>query len=73
VLIAGAGHARTDRGVPFHLSRMAPDARVLSLAFIEASDGQAADADLSGLPYDFVWVTARVDDTDHCDQLRSAH
>ena len=73
VLIAGAGHARTDRGVPFHLSRMAPDAQVLSLAFIEASDGQTADADLSGLPYDFVWVTARVDDTDHCDQIRSAH
>ena len=69
-LIAGAGHVRTDRGVPFHLARMAPGARVSSLAFVEARDDSATEADLSGLPYDLVWFTARVDDGDHCDQLQ---
>ena len=73
VLIAGAGHVRTDRGVPFHLARMAPNARVLSLAFIEARDGDAPRQDLSSLPYDLVWLTARVDDgTNACDKLKPA-
>lgn len=66
VLIAGAGHVRTDRGVPLHLGRMAPGARVASLAFIEADDTTGAAPDIAALPYDVVWLTARVDDTDRC-------
>src|SRR5882724_9504039 len=33
VLIAGAGHARRDRGVPVHLARQAPGAGIASVAF----------------------------------------
>lgn len=69
VLIAGAGHVRSDRGVPFHLARMAPNAKVLSLAFVEARDDQA-EMDWAALPYDLVWMTARVDDADFCAQMR---
>lgn len=68
VLIAGAGHVRKDRGVPFHLARMAPKAKVLSLAFVEARDDQPR-MDWAALPYDLVWLTARVDDGDHCAEM----
>jgi uncharacterized iron-regulated protein len=73
ILIAGAGHARADRGVPLHLARMAPRAKVLSLAFVEANDAPAAESDLATLPYDLVWFTARVDDVDHCAELKARH
>jgi hypothetical protein len=66
ILIAGAGHGRKDRGVPLHLARLAPEARVVSLAFVEAADDDVPDAELVRLPYDLVWFTARVDDGDFC-------
>jgi uncharacterized iron-regulated protein len=69
VLIAGAGHARTDRGVPLHLARMAPDAKILSLAFVEADD-ESTEADVAALPFDVVWFTARVENVDHCAALK---
>lgn len=69
ILIAGAGHVRSDRGVPFHLARMAPNAKVLSLAFVEARD-DPAEMDWAALPYDLVWITARADDGDFCAQMR---
>lgn len=72
VLIAGAGHARKDRGVPLHLARLAPDARVVSLAFVEAGDSAMPDAEVARLPYDVVWFTARVDDEDPCNAMPDA-
>ncbi len=72
ILIAGAGHARKDRGVPLHLARLAPDARAVSLAFVEADDGAALDAEVARLPYDLVWFTARVDDGDPCKDMPDA-
>src|SRR3989454_5025661 len=35
VLVAGVEHTRRDRGVPAHLARQAPAARVASVAFLE--------------------------------------
>src|SRR5881628_1733369 len=35
VLIAGAGHVRTDRGVPVHLARQSPGVSITSVAFVE--------------------------------------
>lgn len=78
VLIAGAGHARRDRGVPVWLSRRAPDATIASLSFAEV---RGADPDPRGqldlrageeVPFDFVWFTPRVDDLDPCDRHRRA-
>lgn len=46
VLIAGAGHARTDWAVPALLKQAEPEIRVLSLAFLEAPVEGGAPFDL---------------------------
>jgi len=72
VLIAGAGHVRTDRGVPWHIRRLAPSESVQSVAFIEVEKdrddpaGYATVFDADRLPFDFVWFTPRVDLDDPC-------
>jgi uncharacterized iron-regulated protein len=64
ILIAGNGHVRKDRGVPWYLARLKPGARVVSVALLEVRDEVGrAPADL---PYDYVWFTPRVDDADPC-------
>jgi uncharacterized iron-regulated protein len=67
VLIAGAGHARRDRGVPLYLPA---GARVLSIAFLEA-DGDIRDArQYDGFEsYDYVWFTAAQARADPCARL----
>jgi uncharacterized iron-regulated protein len=64
ILIAGNGHVRKDRGVPWYLARLEPEARVVSIALLEVQDDvHRPPADL---PYDYVWFTPRVDDSDPC-------
>jgi len=76
VLITGAGHARSDRGVPVELAALAPGSRTQSVAFLEVRDDRpdpaayAAGFGVSTLPFDFVWFTPRVDDQDPCEQFR---
>lgn len=67
VLIAGAGHVRRDRGVPWHLARLAPGRTVAVVALREVEHGANAVDDY-GLDrrFDFVWLTPRVDDEDPC-------
>ncbi len=76
ILIAGAGHVRTDRGVPFHLQRRAPGATVVSVAFLEVEATVDAPAGYAvrfegALPFDYVWFTPRVDTDDPCTRLRA--
>ena len=60
ILIAGNGHVRKDRGVPWYLGRLKPAARTLSIGLVEVQDDlRRPPADL---PYDYVWLTPRVDD-----------
>jgi uncharacterized iron-regulated protein len=75
VLIAGAGHARLDRGVPWYLRQPAAGADaaapVLSVAFVEVDGGRrdpAAYADSGAPPYDYLWFTPRAhgDGDDPC-------
>ncbi len=72
VLIAGSWHTRTDYGVPAHVRRMAPDATVHSLAFIEVDDdildvaGYAQGFGGETVPFDFVWFTPRVSNEEAC-------
>lgn len=63
VLIAGAGHARTDRGVPAYLEAAAPGLSVVALAFVERGDGVQAAA---GMPFDYVWFTDPAPREDPC-------
>ncbi len=68
VLIAGAGHARLDRGVPYYLKLEAPDSSVVSLAFREVQRDQSEPSahDASEGPFDYVWFTPRASDEDPC-------
>ena len=79
VLIAGAGHVRTDRGVPRALALLAPEARVVGVALVEVDDGWTTPAEYAArfgggarLPFDYVWFTARADNVDHCARLRES-
>jgi uncharacterized iron-regulated protein len=75
VLIAGAGHTRTDRGVPGGLAELAPHRPIFSLAFVEVDDeendpagyGEAFGAPLP--PFDAVWFTPRANDDDPCAEM----
>jgi uncharacterized iron-regulated protein len=63
VLIAGNGHVRIDRGVPWYLARIRPTARTVSVALLEVREGLDPAADL---PFDYVWFTPRADDDEPC-------
>jgi uncharacterized iron-regulated protein len=60
VLIAGNGHVRKDRGVPWYLARLRPGARSVSIGLLEVRDDVVEPR--ADLPYDYVWFTSRVDD-----------
>jgi uncharacterized iron-regulated protein len=60
ILIVGNGHVRKDRGVPWYLARLEPEARTLSIGLMEVQDD--VPRPLRDLPYDYVWFTPRVDD-----------
>jgi uncharacterized iron-regulated protein len=59
ILIAGNGHVHKDRGVPWYLRRLAPEARTLSIGLLEVDDRLRRPS--ADLPYDYVWFTPRVD------------
>ena len=62
-LIAGAGHARRDRGVPLYLG----DSDVLSVAFVELEPTKTAARDYAdGASYDYLWFTPRAIRADPC-------
>jgi uncharacterized iron-regulated protein len=71
VLIAGVGHVRDDHGVPIYLRGRAPGAPIAVVAPLEVHEGWTRAEDYAaafggGLPFDWVWFTPRVDDTDPC-------
>jgi uncharacterized iron-regulated protein len=76
VLIAGVGHVRNDRGVPAYLRRIAPEARTVSVAFLEVdpkrSEVESYAARFEGRPFDYVWFTPAVDDDDPCEKFRKS-
>jgi uncharacterized iron-regulated protein len=68
VLIAGAGHARTDRGVPERLRQIAPGLTVFSLGLVE-TNAVVTDPAAESPPFDAVWFTGRAEREDPCAQL----
>ena len=76
VLIAGAGHVRTDFGVPLELRRDHPGVDSVSVAMIEATPGKTAPADYAGnynvqrLPFDYVLFTPGAARQDPCTALK---
>jgi uncharacterized iron-regulated protein len=77
VLIAGSGHARTDRAVPSYLSREAPDRSRAAVAFLEVSEARRTPADYAdvfgpgGLPFDYVVFTPAQQREDPCAGFRT--
>jgi uncharacterized iron-regulated protein len=78
VLIAGAGHVRTDRAVPFYLRQRGPQYRTLSVMLVEVDDtvrdpAAAVPRDAAGRPAaDYIWYTARAERVDQCEEMRKA-
>jgi uncharacterized iron-regulated protein len=74
VLIAGNGHVRADRGVPAYLRRLAPGRQIVTVAMVEADvdkpDPRSYADRFGGLPFDYIWFTARANERDHCAELR---
>ncbi len=73
LLIAGAGHARRDRGVPAYLLLEDPDAEILSLGLIEVEAGVNTPLEyidpIEAGRFDYLWFTPRVDDMDPCEKF----
>lgn len=69
VLIAGSGHVRRDRGVPFHLVRRGIQANVLLLAPVEVRQG-APGAETYSTNFDYLWFTPRQKRGDPCTEFR---
>jgi hypothetical protein len=73
VLIAGDGHVRHDRGVPWHLSERAKEANIVTLGILEVNEAGEDPMDYGqlfqdgGLPFDYVWFTPRLDELDPCE------
>jgi uncharacterized iron-regulated protein len=72
VLIAGAGHARRDPGVPVYLSRRVPRKTVLAVGFFEVpgAGAEAPDPAAAVEDFDLIWYTPRLDDIDACERFK---
>lgn len=74
VLIAGAGHTRSDRAVPWYLRRQGAGS-ILSVAFVEVEDEEtdptayASKFGAPTLPFDLLWFTPRANEIDHCAEM----
>jgi uncharacterized iron-regulated protein len=72
VVIAGAGHVRRDRGIPYYLREKRPASSIASVAWIEVEHGANEPAEYAAhfgageLPFDYVWFTPRLNDDDPC-------
>ena len=79
LLIAGNGHVRTDRSVPWHLKQRTPDTKVVSVMLIEVEDRRTdAEAyvprDPDGKPAaDYILLTPRAEREDPCAAMRKAY
>jgi uncharacterized iron-regulated protein len=77
ILIAGTGHARSDRGVPWYVRRRAPEKKIVSVMFVEVEDGTTdpeayVPRDPDGKPAaDFLVFTPRTERGDPCEKMRA--
>lgn len=78
VLLAGNGHVRTDRAVPWHLRQRAPGKSVVAVMLVEVEDGKADPLDYvprdpEGRPAaDFIILTPRAVREDPCEKMRAS-
>ncbi len=76
ILIAGNGHVRTDRGVPWYIRQRAPGKKVVSVMLVEVEDGKTdpeayVPRDPNGQPAaDYIIFTPRAERQDPCEKMR---
>ena len=78
VLLAGNGHVRTDRAVPWHIRQRKPDAPILAIMAVEVEDGQTDP--MTYVPrapdntpaVDYIVFTPRAERADPCATMRSS-
>ena len=75
ILIAGNGHVRTDRGVPWYLSHQDPDGTYSSVVMMEADDDDSMEDLIFTNPQGqaaghFFWFTPPAKREDQCEKLR---
>jgi uncharacterized iron-regulated protein len=77
VLVAGAGHVRSDYGIPVYLTAKAPGRQVVSIAFVEVDElepepNKYLPAGAAGrAPFDYLWFTPRLDNEDACEKFKA--
>lgn len=77
VLIAGAAHARNDRGAPAYVRGRDADASMFVLTWLEVDAGVTDPAayaqpwNSATLPFDAVWFTPAVDRPDPCAEMKA--
>lgn len=77
ILIAGNGHIRRDRGVPWYLAQRAPERSTLVVMLAEVQPGETdpeayLPRDPDGVAaVDFIWFTPRKERSDPCEALRA--
>lgn len=77
VLIAGTGHVRADRGVPWYLRARGAAGGIVTLAMREVDPEDTDPADyVETLPgeapqFDYVWFTPKAEIRDHCAELKA--
>jgi uncharacterized iron-regulated protein len=77
VLVAGAGHVRSDYGIPVYLTAKAPGRQVVSLAFVEVDELEPEPHKYflahaaARPPYDYLWFTPRADDEVGCEKFKA--
>jgi uncharacterized iron-regulated protein len=69
-LVAGRGHILKDRAVPVYVARLA-QGPLLSVAFVEVSEGEIDPCTYDVSAFDFVVFTPRVSDESACDRFRA--
>lgn len=76
ILIAGTGHSRTDRAVPWYLHKRAPEKKVVSVMFVEVENDKDdpetyVPRDPDGQPAaDFLVFTQPAERADPCERMR---
>ncbi len=76
VLIAGNGHVRADRGVPFWLKKFAPGQAILVITQVEVEPNKTSPLayvpqnPTKGSATDYVWFTPRTKRPDPCEEMK---
>jgi uncharacterized iron-regulated protein len=76
ILIAGGGHVRKDRGVPWYIRKRAPDKPVVAVLFVEVEKGKTDPSAYvprgpnGELAADYLIFTPRAERGDPCEKLR---